>query len=136
MRESESTGHGKLDCIMSLFTSVDGGFQMTFANDLTISVMFRGGNYCEHKMKPYDAARENMDRDGSHRSKDAEIAIWEGGSGGRWIKIGWDEVSGYHSADQVALIIFAVSSAKNFDDLQSRVEHEEGWANPSPALIG
>lgn len=109
---------------------------MTFDNGLTISVMFRGGNYCEHKMKPYDFGLKNMDRDGSHKSKDAEIAIWETGKGGRWIKIGWDEVSGYHSADQVALIIYAVSSAKNFDDLQSRVEHGEGWPNPSAALTG
>jgi hypothetical protein len=125
---------------MSLFTSVAGGFQMTFANRLTISVMFHGGNYCEHRDASWNLAMDNIQREGSHKSTDAEIAIWEttedGSRGGRWIKIGWDEVSGYHTTDQVAFIIFAVSSAKNFDDLQSRVEHEGFMPDAPVKMIG
>ena len=84
---------------MSLFSSVPGGFQMTFTNGLTISVMFRGGNYCEHKDGPLSIAMDNIQRDGFHRSKDTEIAIWESTTNGRgrWINIGYDQVSGYHS---------------------------------------
>ena len=125
---------------MSLFSSVPGGFQLTFANGLTISVMFRGGNYCEHRDGPLSIAMDNLQRDGFHRSKDTEIAIWENtpNGRGRWINIGYDQVSGYHSTDDVAFIIFAVQSAKNFDDLQSRVEHDDGsgWFTPPVALIG
>lgn len=106
-----------------MFKSVSGGFQMTFANGLTISVMFRSGNYCEHRNSEWEIVSENIRNKGHHPSKDAEIAIWEEGGAGRWINIGYDQVSGYHTPDQVAFIIFAVQSAKNFDDLQSNVEH-------------
>ena len=126
---------------MSIFSSLPGGFQLTFANGLTISVMFHGGNYCEHRYSPLNIAMDNIQIEGSHKSKDAEIAIWENdteGSRGRWINIGYDQVSGYHSTDEVAFIIFAVQSAKDFDDLQSRVEHDDGsgWFTPPAALIG
>ena len=125
---------------MSLFSSLAGGFQLTFANGLTISVMFRGGNYCEHKEAHFNIAMDNLLRDGFHRSKDTEIAIWESTTNGRgrWISIGYDKVSGWHSTDEVAFIIFAVQSAKNFEDLQSRVKHNDGsaWFTPPVALIG
>jgi hypothetical protein len=106
-----------------MFKSVNGGFQMTFANNLTISVMFRSGNYCEHRNARWEIAADNIRENGHHGSKDAEIAIWEEGGSNRWINIGYDQVSGWHTPDQVAFIIFAVQSAKNFDDLQSNVEH-------------
>ena len=126
---------------MSLFSSVPGGFQLTFANGLTISVMFHSGNYCEHRYSPWSIAMDNIQNKGAHKSKDAEIAIWENdseGKQGRWINIGYDQVSGYHSTDDIAFIIFAVQSAKNFDELQSRVEHDDGsgWFTPPTALIG
>jgi hypothetical protein len=106
-----------------MFKSVNGGFQMTFANNLTVSVMFRSGNYCEHRDAPWELAANNVSENGFHGSNDAEIAIWEEGGSKRWINIGYDQVSGYHTPDQVAFIIFAVQSAKNFDDLQSNVKH-------------
>ena len=109
-----------------MFKSVNGGFQITFANNLTVSVMFRSGNYCEHRdARCWELAADNIRANGSHTSEDAEIAIWENnadGGCGRWINIGHDQVSGYHTPDQVAFIIFAVQSAKNFDDLQSNVD--------------
>jgi hypothetical protein len=108
-----------------MFKSINGGFQMTFANNLTVSVMFRSGNYCEHRDARWELSANNVRENGYHGSKDAEIAIWEEGEGGRWINIGYDQVSGWHTSDQVAFIIFAVQSAKNFDDLQSNVEHYE-----------
>jgi hypothetical protein len=110
-----------------MFKSVNGGFQMTFANNLTISVMFRSGNYCEHRNARWELAEDNIRENGHHGSEDAEIAIWEEGGSNRWINIGYDQVSGWHTADQVAFIIFAVQSAKNFDDLQSNVEHYQDF---------
>ena len=105
-----------------MFKSVNGGFQITFANNLTISVMFHSGNYCEHRDARWELAADNIRANGSHTSKDAEIAIWEEGDSNRWINIAHDQVSGWHTPDQVAFIIFAVQSAKNFDDLQSKVD--------------
>lgn len=109
-----------------MFKSVNGGFQITFTNNLTVSVMFRSGSYCEHRDARYELPADNIRINGFHGSDDAEIAIWEtnaDGERGRWINIGHDQVSGYHTPDQVAFIIFAVQSAKNFDDLQSNVEN-------------
>ena len=106
-----------------MFKSVNGGFQMTFANNLTVSVMFHSGNYCEHRDAPWELAADNIRTNGSHRSEDAEIAIWEEGGEKRWINIEYDQVSGWHTPDQVAFIIFATQSAKNFDNLQSNIDH-------------
>lgn len=106
-----------------MFKSVNGGFQMTFANNLTVSVMFHSGNYCEHKDARWELAADNIRTNGSHSSEDAEIAIWEEGGEKRWINIEYDQVSGWHTPDQVAFIIFATQSAKNFDNLQSNIDH-------------
>jgi len=46
----------------------DKGFQVSFLNGLTISVMFGKGNYCEHR---------SAEADPPNGSKDAEIAVWE-----------------------------------------------------------
>jgi hypothetical protein len=103
---------------MSNFKSVHGGFQMTFENGLTISVMFRGGNYCEHKYADYYFAKSQME-EGSHNSSDAEIAIWD--KADTWLRFGWDTVEGYLSTNDVAGWIGRASSAKDMADLQSTV---------------
>lgn len=104
---------------MSNFKSVHGGFQMTFANGLTISVMFHGGNYCEHKMEDYYSAKNAMEKEGSHNSKDAEIAIWN--EADTWLRFGWDTVEGWLSTDDVAGWITRAAAARDMADLQSTV---------------
>ena len=44
------------------------GFQVSFKNGLTFSVMFGKGNYCEHR---------GADEDSPNGSKDAEFAVFE-----------------------------------------------------------
>lgn len=104
---------------MSNFKSIHGGFQMTFENNLTISVMFRGGNYCEHKWQDFDFAVNKMGEDGHLNSKDAEIAIWD--EGNTWLRFGWDTVEGYLSTNDVAGWIARAAAAKDMADLQSTV---------------
>jgi hypothetical protein len=104
---------------MSNFKSVHGGFQMTFDNGLTISVMFRGGNYCEHKMERPTIAMANLETDGIHSSEDAEIGIWD--EAGTWLDFGGDTVQGYVTANEVASWIAKITSCKNLADLQSKV---------------
>ena len=45
------------------------GFQMTFNNGVTISVMFGSGNYCQNRETKQDAD--------VIKSTDAEIAMWD-----------------------------------------------------------
>ena len=53
------------------------GFQMTFPNGLTVSVMFGSGNYCEHRfnrdVEPLFGATVPVW--GRHGSEDAEVAV-------------------------------------------------------------
>lgn len=46
----------------------DKGFQISFANGLTISIMFGKGNYCEHRYAPENSPNGSVD---------AEFAVWE-----------------------------------------------------------
>ena len=103
----------------SKFAIVSGGFQMTFDNGLTISVMFRGGSYCEHKMERPTIAMANLETDGIHSSEDAEIGIWD--ENGTWLDFGGDTVQGYVTTNEVASWISKITSCKNLEDLQSRV---------------
>lgn len=104
---------------MSNFKSIHGGFQMTFENGLTISVMFRGGNYCEHKMADFYIAKNNMESEGHHDSSDAEIAIWN--EDNTWLRFGWDTVEGWLSTNDVAGWITRAAAARDMADLQSTV---------------
>jgi hypothetical protein len=103
----------------SKFAIVSGGFQMTFDNGLTISVMFRGGNYCEYKMERPTIAMANLETDGIHSSEDAEIAIWD--EAGTWLYFGGDTVQGYVTTNEVAKWIERICSSRNLTDLQKYV---------------
>lgn len=103
----------------SKFAIVSGGFQMTFDNGLTISVMFRGGNYCEHKMERPTIAMANLEMDGIHSSEDAEIGIWD--EAGTWLDFGGDTVMGYVTANEVATLIGKVAKSKDLSDLQKMI---------------
>lgn len=47
------------------------GFQITFANQYTVSVMFGMGNYCEHKMSAV------LDCHRAKGSKNAEVVLFD-----------------------------------------------------------
>jgi hypothetical protein len=89
------------------------GFQLTFENNLTISVQFGTENYCERKsMSRIDSTMRSND---IVESKDAEIAIWN--EQGTWFDFGSDSVSGWLSANEVALWINKVSSATDINSI-------------------
>lgn len=73
--------------------NVGKGFQMTFENGNTISVMFGTGNYCDNKNGINDQTEGT-------KSGTAEIAIWN--KEGVWYNFGNDEVIGYASTDETA----------------------------------
>lgn len=69
------------------------GFQMTFENGNTISVMFGVGNYCSN--------RNDLNIvDGSVVSNTAEIAIWN--EKDEWHNFGGDTVNGFIDSNEVA----------------------------------
>ena len=103
---------------MSLLKSVGGGFQMTFGNGITVSVMFRPGSYCERGRDAFGKDLEEIEENGHYKSSDAEIAIWQGET---WLDFGGDTVMGYLSADEVAGWITRASTAKDIQALQAEV---------------
>lgn len=82
------------------------GFQMTFPNGLTVSVMFGAGNYCEHRynedVEPLFGATVPVWH--QHGSEDAEVAVI--GPDGNFVK-DWphcpdcDQVAGWLTPSQV-----------------------------------
>lgn len=78
------------------------GFQMTFVNGWTISVMFGYGNYCDNRDVSYG------DYVSVHKCKNAEIGVW--------YKNGGVEVNGWLSADKVAEAIAEVSGLSGYCD--------------------
>ena len=83
------------------------GFQMTFINGWTVSVMFGGGNYCKNQHDKYwvpeDRTRSVYD------SPTAEIAAWD--KDNNWYNFGDDTVNGWCKPDYIADFIQRV---KNF----------------------
>lgn len=105
-----------------MFKSVNGGFQMTFSNRITISVMFRSGNYCEHRNSEWEVVEKNIRINGSHASKDAEIAIWN--EEDTWLRFDYDQVKGWCSANEVADWIVRASSADTLASLQEEIDEK------------
>ncbi len=89
------------------------GFQMTFPNELTISVQIGNMNYCARKSKltAYDAEMQ-MD---IVKSTSAEIAIWN--EKGDWFEFGNDTVKGWVPVAEVAAWIDRVAKATSINDL-------------------
>lgn len=94
------------------------GFQMTFGNNLTISVQWGTGNYCERKKGIYLSTEL---RESIIESKDAEIAIWENEGSKRFLDFGSNQVKGYCSADEVGKWITATCECDSLEELQSLV---------------
>jgi len=106
-----------------MFKSVNGGFQMTFSNRLTISVMFRSGNYCEHRNAEWEVVEKNIRANGCHSSTDAEIAIWN--EEDTWLRFDYDQVKGWCSANEVADWISRASSADTLASLQAEIDEKQ-----------
>jgi hypothetical protein len=91
------------------------GFQITFENGHTLSVMFGAGNYCfnrgERMPLPGDEPRD-------HRSPNAEIAVWD--RDGEWVRLEGvhegDDVVGWVGPDAVAAIADRVARLPGKDD--------------------
>jgi len=79
------------------------GFQLTFENGNTISVMFGVGNYCSNRNA---LEAEN----GCMVANTAEVAIWD--NEGKWHDFGNDTVNGYITSNEVAKWIKFASTKK------------------------
>jgi hypothetical protein len=90
------------------------GFQMTFPNELTISVQIGNMNYCARKSMStvYDAEMQME----IVKSPDAEIAIWN--EKGDWFEFGNDTVKGWVPVAEVATWIERVTKATSINDLK------------------
>jgi hypothetical protein len=74
------------------------GFQMTFENGNTISVMFGKGNYCANKMEAKD------------HCANAEVMIWD--KDNNTIPIKGEEVEGWCSPERIVELMNKASKAK------------------------
>ncbi len=75
------------------------GFQLVFANGMTVSVQFGGGNYCANNHLRFGTKDVPS-------SPDAETAVWNKmGSFIKRSKGSYDEVQGHQSPEQVAATI-------------------------------
>ena len=74
------------------------GFQMTFENGWTVSVMFGSGNYCSRRYNTSIEMPKNEYQ--SHKSKDAEITAWD--INNNWFEFEDDEVKGYVSTNELS----------------------------------
>jgi hypothetical protein len=88
-----------------VFTSqCNAGFQMTFANGVTVSIQFKTGNYATGALAGWDS-RAGLAQE-QNSSPDAEIAIFKANGGG-WLTKKFDptindDVIGWVSPDRVA----------------------------------
>ena len=83
------------------------GFQITFDNGWTVSVMFGGGNYCENQDDKY--WMPNDETVSVYECNTAEVAAWD--KDNNWFDFGDDKVNGWCEPNYVADFIQRV---KNF----------------------
>lgn len=88
------------------------GFQLTFSNNLTISVQFGTNNYCERKNYHALGHATEMKKD-IITSANAEIAIWD--KNNKWFDFGSDQVKGYLNSNEIADWIEKVSKATDIN---------------------
>ena len=90
------------------------GFHITFDNDVTVSVQFGAGNYCQHHNEEIKSEIPKKDIE----SVDAEVAIWK--KSGIWITREFrdenDDIFGWQSPEQVLEVL---NWAKKYKDMSS-----------------
>jgi len=84
------------------------GFHLKFNNNWQVSVQFGTYNYCRRWNDEYGSP-EHSD---NWVSSNAEIAVWHD-SNGDMVMLERDVVRGYTTADEVAKVIYKVSTAKS-----------------------
>ena len=84
------------------------GFHLKFDNSWQVSVQFGPGNYCGRWNDEYGSPKHSD----TWVSINAEIAVWHD-SNGEMIMLERDVVRGYTTADEVAKVIYKVSTAKS-----------------------
>ena len=86
------------------------GFHMTFANNLTLSVQFGPGNYCDNYDEPFDLSGVRKD----YKSSNAEVAVFSASNGAWFTRVfmpeAGDDVVGYLTPNQVAELIVKVAA--------------------------
>ena len=102
-----------------LSSNLNRGFTLTFENNLTISVQFGTGNYCERR-EFYKGYADDL-KEHHTKSLNAEIAIWDETIASKgsdyWYDFGHDKVKGWCSADEVAEWIHAVQTATSLETI-------------------
>lgn len=96
------------------------GFQMTFENNLTISVQFGKGNYCNNRNKETNGIYVfHLDDytfpEQINECLDAEICIWD--AGGYYFSFGNRVAKGWVTTDEVADWVYMVKNATTLSDL-------------------
>lgn len=89
------------------------GFQITFSNNITVSVQFSEGHYCHNRFK-----KDKKPRNGIYDSISAEVAVIDEESGEFITDIVMNETGirthNYASPETVAKIINEVSKMKSY----------------------
>ncbi len=94
-----------------MFVATDNhGFQLTFRNSITISVQWGKANYAT------DVVVDGL----LTKARSAEIMIWDNTD--HTLNFGADEVKGFLSTDQVAIIIENTAAAIDLKDLRRRLQ--------------
>ena len=109
--------------------SYNKGFSMIFENGFEISVQWGTMNYCSRKN---DGDWDESMKDSRWKSSTAEIAIFNNNvavedvaSGKDMIVFADETVKGWVNADFVAEIMFKVSAANSFEELQQQITNEK-----------
>lgn len=88
------------------------GFNITFDNNLTISIQIGAGNYCSNKNNEIGKEREQRITE----CNNAEIAIWD--ENNKWFTFEGDQVKGWINANEVGIWIDKVRRAKNIKSIK------------------
>jgi hypothetical protein len=91
-----------------MLQSFNKGFQISFPNDLTISVMFGEGNYCQN--------RDKRDTPETVKSENAEFMIWHTSDAYDVYNDRLGGENGWKSPVEIAAIIQMVSVHSGTDD--------------------
>ena len=118
-----------------MFTASDNkGFSMIFDNGFEISVQWGTVNYCSRKGDGEwnESMNEKKLIGNRWKSSSAEIAIFDTNKSDEdvldnqdMIEFATDTVKGWVSTDFVAEIMFKVSAANSFEELQQQITNEK-----------